>query len=57
MGQNNDPTEHGDLQGQQGAQPKLSPEERKRQSGYPIGRERNDYMSEATTRRDGEPRK
>ena len=44
MGQNNDPTEHGDLQGQQGAPPKLSPEERKRQSGYPIRRS-TEYLS------------
>ena len=35
MGQNNDPTESGEPQGQQGNQLKISPEERKRQSGYP----------------------
>jgi hypothetical protein len=35
MGQNNDATEQGDPQGQQGGQVKISPEERKRQSGYP----------------------
>ena len=55
MGQNNDPTEHGDLQGQQGAQPKLSPEERKRQSGYPIRRETNDYLSEPQARHAPKP--
>jgi hypothetical protein len=53
MGQNNDPTEHGDLQGQQGAQPKLSPEERKRQSGYPI-RHTSEYLSAPPIR---EPRR
>jgi hypothetical protein len=36
MGQNNDTTEHGEPQGQQGSPPKISPEERKRQSGYPV---------------------
>lgn len=46
MGQNNDPTEHGDPQGQQGAQPRLSPEERKRQSGYPTAPHGEKYMSE-----------
>jgi hypothetical protein len=56
MGQNNDPTEHGDLQGQQGAQPKLSPEERKRQSGYPTTH-KTEYMAEPAVRRDGEPKK
>jgi hypothetical protein len=35
MGQNNDPDEKGDLQGQQGGELNLPPEERKRQSGYP----------------------
>lgn len=35
MGQNNDPTERGDLQGQQGGKQNLPPSERKRQSGYP----------------------
>jgi len=51
MGQNNDPTEHGDLQGQQGAQPKLSPEERKRQSGYPVAA-RTEYLDEPAVRRE-----
>jgi hypothetical protein len=51
MGQNNDPTEHGDLQGQQGAPPKLSPEERKRQSGYPV-RRNIEYLSEPALRRE-----
>ncbi|MBL6937117.1 MAG: hypothetical protein ISS15_01575 [Alphaproteobacteria bacterium] len=35
MGQNNDPTEHGEPQGQQGG-PSIPPAERKRQSAYPI---------------------
>ena len=35
MGQNNDPKEYGDPQGQQGGGAKISKEERKRQSGYP----------------------
>jgi hypothetical protein len=51
MGQNNDPTEHGDLQGQQGAQPKLSPEERRRQSGYPTTG-KTEYLSEPAVRRE-----
>ena len=34
MGQNNDRTERGEPQGQQGKQRKLSPQELKRQSGY-----------------------
>lgn len=34
MGQNNDPAEHGEPQGQQGG-PKISADERRRQSGYP----------------------
>jgi hypothetical protein len=44
MGQNNDPTERGEPQGHQGGQPKLSPEERRRQSRYP---------SSSATNRDG----
>ena len=35
MGQNNDTTERGDAQGQQGGDIPLTPEERKRQSRYP----------------------
>lgn len=34
MGQNNDRTERGEPQGQQGKQRNLSPEQLKRQSGY-----------------------
>jgi len=34
MGQNNNTKEHGDPQGQQGGQVKISSEERKRESGY-----------------------
>jgi hypothetical protein len=39
MGQNNDSTEHGDLQGQQVGQVKISDAERNRQSGYSSGGE------------------
>jgi hypothetical protein len=34
MGQNNDTTEHGDRQGQQGGVVKIPASERKRQAGY-----------------------
>jgi hypothetical protein len=34
MGQNNDPAEHGDPQGQQNGQAPIPAGERKRQSGY-----------------------
>jgi hypothetical protein len=42
MGQNNDPTEHGDSEGHQGGQVKISEAERKRQSGYRKGSGSND---------------
>jgi len=35
MGQNNDPTEHGDPQGQQGGKVTIPAAERKREAGYP----------------------
>jgi len=47
MGQNNDTTEHGDLQGNQGGQVKLPPGERKRQSGDPPSAPPTDLGSEA----------
>lgn len=47
MGQNNDRRERGEPQGQQGKQRDLSPEERKRQSGYAKPTDRSRFAGEA----------